>query len=200
MPLTSSGVHDELEPPQYPYSPTVGLFDVLHDLGWREEALLELAIPRKRPGRSIHPGIEAALEQLAACYGVTVRCAGCPTAMDLLRLNLQGPDAWPALVPVLREWDWSPEAIAFITTIAGEHRALAHPRGHATAAAGTPDDRDRPQDAVHPVAAAGPRRHPRVDPLRPGARPRARHPRRRRHRLHRRRADRVPLEAESITG
>ncbi len=116
MPLTSSGVHDELEPPQYPYSPTVGLFDVLHDLGWREEALLELAIPRKRPGRSIHPGIEAALEHLAACYGVTVRCAGCPTDMDLLRLNLQGPDAWPALVPVLREWDWSPEAIAFITT------------------------------------------------------------------------------------
>ena len=116
MPLTSSGVHDELEPPQYPYSPTVGLFDVLHDLGWREEALLELAIPRKRPGRSIHPGIEAALEHLAACYGVTVRCAGCPTDMDLLRLNLEGPEAWPALVPVLREWEWSTEAIAFITT------------------------------------------------------------------------------------
>ena len=57
MPLTSSGVHDELEPPQYPYSPTVGLFDVLHDLGWGEDALRELAIPRKRPGRSIHPGI-----------------------------------------------------------------------------------------------------------------------------------------------
>ena len=116
LPLTSSGIHDELEPSQYPYSPTMGLFDVLHDLGWREDTLLELAIPRKRPGRSIHPGIEDAIEHLAACYGVTVRCAGCPTEMDLLRLNLQGPDAWPALVPVLREWEWSEEAITFITT------------------------------------------------------------------------------------
>lgn len=116
LPLTSSGIHDELEPPQYPYSPTMGLFDVLHDLGWREDTLLELAIPRKRPGRSIHPGIEAALEHLAACYGVTTRCAGCPTDMDLQRLNLNGPAAWPALVPVLREWDWSEAAITFITT------------------------------------------------------------------------------------
>jgi hypothetical protein len=116
LPLTSTGIDDELEPPQYPYSPTIGLFDVLHDLGWREDTLMQLAIPRKRPGRSIHPGIEAGLEHLAACYGVTVRCAGCPTDMDLLRLNLQGPDAWPALVPVLQEWGWSDEAIAFITT------------------------------------------------------------------------------------
>lgn len=99
LPLTSSGMHEELEPPQYPYSPTMGLFDVLHDLGWREDALLALAIPRKRPGRSIHPGIMQALERLAACFGVTVRCAGCPTEMDLLRMNLQGPDAWPAWCP-----------------------------------------------------------------------------------------------------
>lgn len=116
IPLTQYGNDAELEPVQYPYSPTMGLFDVLHDLGWSEDTLTELAIPRKRPGRSIHPGIEAALEHLAACYGVTARCAGCPTAMDLLRLNLRGPQAWPALVTVLREWDWSEEAIMFITT------------------------------------------------------------------------------------
>ena len=116
LPLTSTGIDDELEPAQYPYSPTMGLFDVLHDLGWREDTLMQLAIPRKRPGRSIHPGIEAGLEHLASCYGVTVRCAGCPTDMDLLRLNLQGPQAWPALEPVLQEWGWSDEAIAFITT------------------------------------------------------------------------------------
>lgn len=116
MPLTPYGTLDELEPDQYPYTPTMGIFDVLHDLGWTTELLESLAVPRKRPGRSIHPGIEDALERLATCYGVTVRCHGCPTPMELQRMSLLGPADWPALVPVLAEWDWSDALIEFITT------------------------------------------------------------------------------------
>ena len=116
LPLTRYGTLDELDPDQYPYTPTMGIFDVLHDLGWTTELLEALAVPRKRPGRSIHPGIEDALERLATCFGVTVRCHGCPTPMELQRMSLRGPADWPALVPVLIEWDWSEELIAFITT------------------------------------------------------------------------------------
>ena len=116
IPLTQYGLDEELEPPQSPFCPTKGLFEVLYELGWREENLIDLAIPHKRSGRSIHPGIEEALGMLAACYGVIQRCPGCPGPMLLQRLNLQGPAAWPALVPVLEEWGWSEAAIDYITT------------------------------------------------------------------------------------
>jgi hypothetical protein len=116
IPLTIDGDLLAVEPHEPPFSPTLGLLDLLHDLGWRPHHFEALVIPRQQPGRSIHPGIENALDKLARCYGITVRCAGCPTVSELQRLNLVGPDAWPALVPVLVEWGWSEEAIEFITT------------------------------------------------------------------------------------
>jgi len=72
-------------------------------------------MPRQRAGRSIHPGIEAALDKLARCYGITDRCAGCPTASELQRLDLNGPRSWPALVEVASEWGWSAELIDRLT-------------------------------------------------------------------------------------
>jgi hypothetical protein len=116
IPLTIDGDLLAVEPHEPPFSPTLGLLDLLHDLGWRPHHFEALVIPRQQPGRSIHPGIEAALDKLARCYGITVRCAGCPTASELQRLNLVGPEAWPALVPVLAEWGWSAAAIEFVTT------------------------------------------------------------------------------------
>ena len=75
-----------------------------------------LALPRKRPGRSVHPGIEVGLERLASCFGIIKRCPGCPTEDDLLRVDLRGPSSWPHLVPVLREWGWSDDLINYVTT------------------------------------------------------------------------------------
>ena len=72
-------------------------------------------MPRQRAGRSIHPGIEAALDKLARCYGITDRCAGCPTEAELQRLDLNGPRSWPALVEVATEWGWSAELIDLLT-------------------------------------------------------------------------------------
>lgn len=116
MPLTRDGTLDELEASTAIHSPAMGVLDVLTELGWTEAHLEALAIPRQRRGRDIHAGIENAIEKLAACFGVTERCPGCPTAMDLLRLDLRGPTSWPALVPVLQEWQWSADLIDFITT------------------------------------------------------------------------------------
>jgi hypothetical protein len=116
IPLTLDGDLIAVEPHAAPFSPTIGLLDLLHDLGWREHHLEALAVPRQQPGRSIHPGIENALDKLARCYGITTRCPGCPSPSELQRLNLTGPEAWPALVPVLIEWGWSDGAIEFITT------------------------------------------------------------------------------------
>lgn len=116
MPLTLDGDLLAIEPHEPPFSPTLGLLDLLHDLGWRSHHFEALIVPRQQPGRSIHPGIENALDKLARCYGITVRCTGCPTASEMQRLNLEGPQAWPALVPVLVEWGWSDEAIEFVTT------------------------------------------------------------------------------------
>ncbi|MDP1878439.1 MAG: hypothetical protein Q8M17_12885 [Actinomycetota bacterium] len=118
IPLTVDGDLLTVEPHPSPFSPTIGLLDLLHDLGWRTRHFEALVIPRRQPGRSIHPGIEAALDKLARCYGITVRCPGCPTPSELQRLDLTGPAAWPVLVPVLVEWGWSDEAIVFITTTA----------------------------------------------------------------------------------
>ena len=69
--------------------PSYGLFELLEDLGWTRAHLEVLAMPRQRAGRSIHPGIEAALDKLARCYGITDRCAGCPTEAELQRLDLK---------------------------------------------------------------------------------------------------------------
>jgi hypothetical protein len=75
-----------------------------------------LALPRKRPGRSVHPCIEDGLERLASCFGITRRCPGCPTQDDLLRVDLRGPASWPHLVPVLVEWGWGDDLIEYVTT------------------------------------------------------------------------------------
>ena len=116
MPLVASGDLTELDLPIQMETPTLGLFGALEDLGWTDEHLATLAIPRQRAGRSIHPGIEAALERLASCYGVIERCFACPSPMDLLRLDLRGPDSWPHLTPVLAEWGWSDALINYVTT------------------------------------------------------------------------------------
>ncbi|MDO8731949.1 MAG: hypothetical protein Q7L55_05165 [Actinomycetota bacterium] len=116
IPLTEDGDLAAIEPAPSPFSPTIGIFDLLEDLGWTLAHLEMLAIPRKRPGRSVHPGIEAALERVASCFGIPVRCPGCPTDMELLRLDLRGPTSWPHLVPVLHEWGWAHEVIDLITT------------------------------------------------------------------------------------
>jgi hypothetical protein len=116
IPLTGDGELTGIEPAASPFSPTFGLFDLLGELGWSTEHVEMLALPRKRAGRSVHPGIEDGLEKLAACFGVTVRCPGCPTEFDRLRVDLRGPTSWPHLVPVLNEWGWSAEVIEYVTT------------------------------------------------------------------------------------
>lgn len=116
MPLAPSGDISDLDLPIQIETPTLGLFGALEDLGWTDEHLEMLAIPRRRAGRSIHPGIEAALERLAACYGVIERCEGCPPVTILQRLDLRGPDSWPHLVPVLVEWGWPDALIDFVST------------------------------------------------------------------------------------
>lgn len=126
IPLTRDGELTGIEPAATPFSPTVGLFDLLAELGWSMDHLEMLALPHKRAGRSVHPGIEDGLEKLAACFGVTVRCPDCPTEFDLLRVDLRGPASWPHLVPVLDEWGWSAEAIEFVTISPAN---IAHWRG-----------------------------------------------------------------------
>lgn len=116
IPLTGDGELTGVEAAATPFSPTYGLFDLLGELGWSTEHLEMLALPRRRAGRSVHPGIEDGLEKLAACFGVTVRCPGCPTELDQLRVDLRGPASWPHLVPVLAEWGWSPDVIQYVTT------------------------------------------------------------------------------------
>ena len=116
IPLAPDGDLSSIEPPPTPYRTSLTLFDHLAELGWTTEHLQVLAIPRQRAGRSIHPGIESGLEKLASCYGVIRRCPGCPTDFDLLRVDLRGPQAWPALVPVLTEWGWSDSLIEHLTT------------------------------------------------------------------------------------
>ena len=116
LPLTPDGDLTALESPDRASSPTFGLLDLLEDLGWTVPHLEMLALPRKRPGRSVHPGIEDGLERLASCFGITKRCPGCPTEDDLLRVDLRGPTSWPHLVPVLREWGWSDDLIEYVTT------------------------------------------------------------------------------------
>jgi len=116
IPLTGDGELADLEPAPSPFSPTYGLFDVLAERGWTTEHLEMLAMPRKRAGRSVHPGIEDGLEKLAACYGVIQRCPGCPTEFDLLRVDLRGPASWPHLIPVLQEWGWTDDVITYVTT------------------------------------------------------------------------------------
>jgi len=116
LPLTPDGDLTALESPDRASSPTFGLLDLLEDLGWTVPHLEMLALPRKRPGRSVHPGIEDGLERLASCFGITKRCPGCTTEDDLLRVDLRGPSSWPHLVPVLREWGWSDDPIDYVTT------------------------------------------------------------------------------------
>ncbi|MDO8308947.1 MAG: hypothetical protein Q7V58_11390 [Actinomycetota bacterium] len=116
MHLTDDGDLTALEIPGAPIVPTAGIFELLEDLGWTAAHLQALAIPRQRAGRSIHPGIEAVLDKVAHCYGITVRCPGCPSPMDLQRLDLNGPRSWPALVQVAGEWGWSPDLIDYLTT------------------------------------------------------------------------------------
>jgi hypothetical protein len=115
IPLTDTGEVFELERMTSSTQPSHGLFELLEDLGWTRTHLEVLAMPRQRAGRSIHPGIEAALDKLARCYGITDRCAGCPTAAELQRLDLNGPRSWPALVEVATEWGWSVELIDLLT-------------------------------------------------------------------------------------
>lgn len=117
LPLTGSGDLSDIAG-SIPISivPTPGLFDLLDELGWEREHLGVLATPRQRSGRSIHPGIDDAIERLARCYGVTDRCQGCPNPMELQRLNLRGPGEWPVVVQVAKEWGWSEELIEFVTT------------------------------------------------------------------------------------
>jgi hypothetical protein len=114
--LTDDGDLTSLDVYTAPSSPTHGIFDLLEDLGWTTAHLQTLAIPRRRAGRSIHPGIEAALEQIARCFGIPVRCPGCPSPMDLQRLDLTGPAAWPALTEVAAEWGWSTDVMTLLTT------------------------------------------------------------------------------------
>lgn len=116
IPLTGDGDLTDLEPAPSPFSPTYGLFDLLAERGWTDQHLEMLALPRKRAGRSVHPGIEDGLEKLASCFGVITRCPGCPTEYDLLRIDLRGPASWPHLVPVLGEWGWSDDIIEYVTT------------------------------------------------------------------------------------
>lgn len=116
IPLTGDGELTGVEPAISVFSPTFGLFDQLGDLGWTTALLEMLALPRKRAGRSVHPGIEDGMEKLAACFGITQRCLGCPTEYDLLRVDLRGPASWPHLMPVLREWGWDEEVIDYVTT------------------------------------------------------------------------------------
>ena len=116
MPLTPDGDLTALDAPDRAGSPTHGLLDLLEDLGWTTRHLEMLALPRKRPGRSVHPGIEDGLERLASCFGITRRCPGCPTQDDLLRVDLRGPASWPHLVPVLVEWGWGDDLIEYVTT------------------------------------------------------------------------------------
>lgn len=116
IPLAPDGDLGIVEPPPTPYRTSLTLFDQLLELGWTTAHLETLAIPRRRAGRSIHPGIDAGLDKLAACYGVTRRCPGCPTEYDLLRVDLRGPKSWPVLVPILREWGWDDGIIGHITT------------------------------------------------------------------------------------
>lgn len=116
IPLTGDGDLTDLEPAPSPFSPTYGLFDLLAERGWTDQHLEMLALPRKRAGRSVHPGIEDGLEKLASCFGVITRCPGCPTEYDLLRVDLRGPASWPHLVPVLGEWGWSDDIIEYVTT------------------------------------------------------------------------------------
>ena len=115
IPLTDTGEVFEFEGATSSTEPSHGLFELLEDLGWTRANLEVLAMPRQRAGRSIHPGIEAALDKLARCYGITDRCAGCPTASELQRLDLNGPRSWPALVEVASEWGWSAELIDRLT-------------------------------------------------------------------------------------
>ena len=116
MHLTDDGDIGALEIPAAPTVPTAGIFELLDDLGWSPAHLQALAIPRQRAGRSIHPGIEDVLDKVALCYGITVRCPGCPSPMDLQRLDLNGPRSWPALVQVAGEWGWPPDLIDYLTT------------------------------------------------------------------------------------
>ena len=116
MPLTPDGDLTALDAPDHAGSPMHGLLDLLEDLGWTTRHLEMLALPRKRPGRSVHPGIEDGLERLASCFGITRRCPGCPTQDDLLRVDLRGPASWPHLVPVLVEWGWGDDLIEYVTT------------------------------------------------------------------------------------
>ena len=116
MPLTPDGDLTALNAPDHSDSPTYGLLDLLEDLGWTAQHIEMLALPRKRPGRSVHPGIEDGLERLASCFGIIKRCPGCPTEDDLLRVDLRGPTSWPHLVPVLREWGWRDDLIDYVTT------------------------------------------------------------------------------------
>lgn len=116
MHLTDDGDLTALEVPDVPMVPMHGIFDLLEDLGWTPAHLQTLAIPRQRAGRSIHPGIEDALDKLARCLGITERCAGCPSPMDLQRLDLNGPRSWPALVVVAAEWGWSSDLVDCLTT------------------------------------------------------------------------------------
>ena len=60
LPLTPDGDLTALESPDLASSPSYGLLDLLEDLGWTTRHLEMLALPRKRPGRSVHPGIENA--------------------------------------------------------------------------------------------------------------------------------------------
>jgi hypothetical protein len=116
LPLTPDGDLTALESPDRASSPTYGPLDLLEDLGWTVPHLEMLALPRKRPACSVHPGIEDGVERLASCFGITKRCPGCPTEDDLLRVDLRGPSSWPHLVPVLREWGWSDDLIDYVTT------------------------------------------------------------------------------------
>ena len=116
IPLTDDGDLTVLDHQVQVFSPTYGLLDLLDDLGWTTQQLEMLALPHKRAGRSVHPGIEDGLERLAACFGVTQRCPGCPTEYDLLRVDLRGPSSWPHLVPVLQEWGWDSDVIEYVTT------------------------------------------------------------------------------------
>ena len=114
--LTDDGDLGALDKFTSPIQPTRGIFALLEDLGWTAEHLQTLAIPRQRAGRSVHPGIEAALDKVARCFGIPVRCPGCPSPMDLQRLDLNGPSSWPALVEVADEWGWSTHLIQLLTT------------------------------------------------------------------------------------
>lgn len=126
IPLTDTGEVYEFELGVTSPEPSHGLFELLEDLGWTSAHLEVLAMPRQRAGRSIHPGIEAALDKLARCFGITDRCTGCPTASELQRLDLNGPRSWPALVEVATGWGWSVDLIDRLTRSPAN---VAHWRG-----------------------------------------------------------------------